>query len=200
MAQRAANWVGKEGFLVREVPKASGVFALYEATVAGRNESKILISQGINEDKVVISTGMKLSDSLKFKLAGMPEQEKTRLLGELAWLLQSRPVRFNVEQAGMVPVSVSLSVPIYSDGLTKEKTMEAVSEVMRTNMLVQMQLSAYSQKVEHDRVQQAGQKVMAASMGKPMPTATQAKCPKCGNMVKVGAKFCGKCGTQFNWG
>jgi hypothetical protein len=149
--------------------------------VRDKPQFRVTVTRSTGEAKLITATAVRFDDTMRARLVALGPEERESVMRDLAWLLSSHPVSFELNRDGTAPTSVLIAKPIYDDGLTKSSLMNAISELRRVATLVMLQLDK--------------------SMRTPPPNASSTpqqplnNCPNCGSPVKVGAGFCSKCGA-----
>lgn len=166
LGERVSVWLTRQGFTV-ETKASPGYLSLYRAFVASNPEESISVSQAVNEDRVVIGRSFQLDERDHSLLSALPAQARAVLKKDLVALLNGRAPLFRLDDKDGVIDRLSLTQSIYADGLTKDRVMNVISELYKTQALVFICLGDYI-------AQAAGLTSKPQSDGE-APTATRAR-------------------------
>lgn len=178
--QSILTWCEEEGFAVDQ-PTIEGVDFACQVYVRDDPQFRVMVTRSPGGTKLVATTGIRFDDTMRSRLLAIDPEAVASVMVDLAWLMNSYPVSFELKRDGMAPSSVLIAKPIYDDQLTKTSLMSAIAELRRIANLVILQL-------------EKSMRAPASSPGRssqPSPNV----CPSCGSPVKAGAAFCNKCGA-----
>jgi hypothetical protein len=142
LGERVSKWLVQEGFSVEPV-NSPDYLSLYRAIPKSNPEDTLSVSQAASEDRVVIARGFKISDGDRALLAKLPPQMRAAMRNELAVLLNGASPLFRMEESDGILEQLSLSRPIYADGLTKDRLMTAITELYKTQALIMLRIGEY---------------------------------------------------------
>jgi len=142
LGEKVSNWLSQQGLSI-ETLNSPGYLSLFSAQIASSPEESISVSQAINEDRVIIGRSLQLDEKDQKLLSALPAQTRAALKKDLVVLLNGRTPLFRLDEKEGVLDRLSLTQPIYADGLTKDRVMAAISELFKTQALVFLRLGDY---------------------------------------------------------
>jgi Uncharacterized conserved protein len=180
--QSILTWCEEEGFAADQTT-IEGVDFACKVYVHDNPQFRVMVTRSPGETKLVAATGIRFDDAMRLRLLALDPEAMASVMVDLAWLMNSHPVSFEVNRDGMVPSSVLIAKPIYDDQLSKTSLMSAIAELRRIANLVILQLEKST-------------RTPASSLGVSRQTSPNG-CPSCGSPLKPGAAFCAKCGARL---
>lgn len=123
------------------------------------------------------------------------------------------PMTASMRQSGATQ-GVAFTAPLFADGLTRNELASAVWSVWNAHALLVRQIESYRQieaisaemrtlreqeaegaaEAEAPAAADVGPEALAGADVAGAPDAVTLFCPRCGNRVRPGARFCNKCG------
>ncbi len=181
-SQSILKWCEEEGFAVDQ-STVDGVDFACQVYVRDARQFRATLARSSGETKVVAATGIRFDDTMRSRLLALDPERLASVMVDLAWLMNSHPVSFELTRDGAVPSSVLIAKPIYDDQLSKTSLMSAIADLRRIANLVILQV-------------EKSMRAPAFSLGRSSQPSLNV-CPSCGSAVKAGAAFCNKCGTRL---
>lgn len=130
--EKIRNWLLEEGFKVKLLSNEHASFNFLAEDQEGR---KVNIIQLIKDkDKILIVTKASLLEEQKQKLMKLDSETRNRILWTLRFGLLNREIGFS--GIGVPLESITLSMSLYYDGMSKDKFMHRLLEVRKALLFV----------------------------------------------------------------
>lgn len=181
-SQSTIKWCEEEGYTVDQTT-IEGVDFACQVYVRDNPQFRVMVTRSSGETKVVAATGIRFNDTMRSLLLALDPERLASVMVDLAWLMNSHPVSFELTRDGAVPSSVLIAKPIYDDQLSKTTLMSTLADLRRIANLVILQV-------------EKSMRAPAFSLGRSSQPSLNV-CPSCGSAVKAGAAFCAKCGNRL---
>ena len=143
MREKLLIWLGQEKFTIESL-KDPGFISLFRAYQPTSPKNKISVSQAAGEDKIVIASGIFLDDEDQSLMTKFPAEKRTQIIKELSKVLYSNASTFRMEEDQGVLKGITMTRFIFADGLSKDRFMNAISDLYGTQALVLLHLSDYA--------------------------------------------------------
>lgn len=199
MGKKAREWLTKEGYAV-ETKSQPGFSVFYAVTRPNEAPPKLTVTQVAGEDKLVITTGVRLEDGEGSSLSTLSPAARRSLIRDLSWILHGRGLAYEMDERDGALNALTYSTMIFEDGLSKDRLMQALHELLGNHALVTMRIG--------EALATAGASSPAVVVASPVSAprkhgnsvpanAFYQGCPKCGSAIRPGTRFCGACGNAL---
>ncbi|MDI6858701.1 MAG: zinc-ribbon domain-containing protein [Dehalococcoidia bacterium] len=195
--QEIAGWLGQ----VRVPAVSVGVIGERSVnfTVGGALEMTVEAAG----DTLSVSGERALPDEAQAALASVRLEDVVASIARAAAV----PMTASTQQSG-AKQRVAFTAPLFADGLTRNELASAVWCVWNAHDLLVRQIESYrqieaisaemqalrEQEAEAPAAADVGPEALAGADVAGAPDAVTLFCPRCGNRVRPGARFCNKCG------